>query len=343
MDHYSTLTLPPFSSIAAVNKAYKKLALKYHPDRNRGDVKTMEEAAEMFVNVKESHSFLGDIKLKEAYDEGRRRKGKQEEERGRRTEEMGKSRREMKEDLERREAEEVANRRGDRWMGEAAAGAAAARKEKELRRAGERMREGAAGAAGGKKRKAGATEEGRVAKCKWSRKKVQHTVHTLTSTLSPHGAIEEVTVTADNAATVVFVEAGAVAVAVEAHREDKAMRVTAAKGKAGAAVAESTSRPFPSSLLAGDFEDLAAMRRRREAGRARAVRNMARADRREAGEAEVSGDSEDEKEVDGGVCGTNGEGARTVEVVYKWKEGGEGSGRERLARAEQEVLKKLAQ
>ena len=35
--HYKTLGLLPSASLAEVKKAYRALALEFHPDRNHGD------------------------------------------------------------------------------------------------------------------------------------------------------------------------------------------------------------------------------------------------------------------------------------------------------------------
>ena len=48
-DHYSILNVPPLSELPVVSKSYKRLALKYHPDKNKGS----KEATLMFVKIKE--------------------------------------------------------------------------------------------------------------------------------------------------------------------------------------------------------------------------------------------------------------------------------------------------
>ena len=52
--HYSTLGLPPGSSLEEVKKAYKKLAFQYHPDRNPGD----PEAEGCFKDVNAAYHAL---------------------------------------------------------------------------------------------------------------------------------------------------------------------------------------------------------------------------------------------------------------------------------------------
>ena len=47
-----------------IKKAFRKMALKYHPDRNQGD----KEAEEKFKEVNEAYSVLSDPELKKKYD-----------------------------------------------------------------------------------------------------------------------------------------------------------------------------------------------------------------------------------------------------------------------------------
>ena len=51
---YDTLELPTTATDAEVKKAYRKLALKYHPDKNPGD----SVAEEKFKAVAEAYDIL---------------------------------------------------------------------------------------------------------------------------------------------------------------------------------------------------------------------------------------------------------------------------------------------
>ena len=63
-DHYSILGLTFGASPEEVKSAHKKLALKYHPDKNKGD----ENAAKRFMEIQEAYQALSDEKVREAYD-----------------------------------------------------------------------------------------------------------------------------------------------------------------------------------------------------------------------------------------------------------------------------------
>ena len=64
-DYYSTLWVAKTASEADIKKAYKKLAMQYHPDRNKGDKK----AEEKFKEINEAYQVLWDKEKKKNYDQ----------------------------------------------------------------------------------------------------------------------------------------------------------------------------------------------------------------------------------------------------------------------------------
>jgi hypothetical protein len=63
-DHYSLLGVAPEADTAAIRKAYHRLALLHHPDRNPGDA----GAAERFRQISEAYRILSDPEKRRAYD-----------------------------------------------------------------------------------------------------------------------------------------------------------------------------------------------------------------------------------------------------------------------------------
>ena len=66
-DYYEVLGVPKNASEDEIKKAYRKLAMKYHPDRNQGDA--AKAAEEKFKEAKEAYEMLSDSSKRAAYDQ----------------------------------------------------------------------------------------------------------------------------------------------------------------------------------------------------------------------------------------------------------------------------------
>ena len=64
-DYYTVLDVPRTATEVDIKKAYRRLAMKYHPDRNPGDA----EAEEKFKEAKEACEILTDRQKRAAYDQ----------------------------------------------------------------------------------------------------------------------------------------------------------------------------------------------------------------------------------------------------------------------------------
>ena len=63
-DYYEVLGLQKGASEDEIKKAFRKMAMKYHPDKNPGN----KEAEEKFKEVNEAYSVLSDPDKKSKYD-----------------------------------------------------------------------------------------------------------------------------------------------------------------------------------------------------------------------------------------------------------------------------------
>lgn len=63
-DYYNILGIDKSASAADIKKAYRKLAMKYHPDKNKGD-KTLEDK---FKKISEAYAVLSDPEKRKQYD-----------------------------------------------------------------------------------------------------------------------------------------------------------------------------------------------------------------------------------------------------------------------------------
>ena len=63
-DYYATLGLEKGASDEEIKKAFRKLAIKYHPDKNQGN----KEAEDKFKEINEAYQVLSDPEKKATYD-----------------------------------------------------------------------------------------------------------------------------------------------------------------------------------------------------------------------------------------------------------------------------------
>jgi DnaJ-class molecular chaperone len=64
MDYYSILEIEKTATIVEIKKAYRKLAMIYHPVRNIGD----NLAEEKFKKINEAYAVLSDEQKRKQYD-----------------------------------------------------------------------------------------------------------------------------------------------------------------------------------------------------------------------------------------------------------------------------------
>lgn len=75
-DYYKILSVPRTASTADIKRAYRKLSLKYHPDKN-----SSPDAAEHFAEIAAAYDVLSDAEKRQAYDRGGEEAVKQQEQR----------------------------------------------------------------------------------------------------------------------------------------------------------------------------------------------------------------------------------------------------------------------
>lgn len=63
-NYYDILGVGESADADEIKKAYRKLAMQYHPDRNKGD----KAAEEKFKEINEANDVLSDTQKKSQYD-----------------------------------------------------------------------------------------------------------------------------------------------------------------------------------------------------------------------------------------------------------------------------------
>ena len=63
-DYYAALEIDKEATAAQIKKSYRKLALKYHPDKNQGD----KQAEDRFKEITEAYAVLSDPEKRVQYD-----------------------------------------------------------------------------------------------------------------------------------------------------------------------------------------------------------------------------------------------------------------------------------
>ncbi|HEY0029833.1 MAG TPA: DnaJ domain-containing protein, partial [Bacteroidia bacterium] len=64
-DYYDILEIPKGAAADEIKKAYRKMAIKYHPDKNPGD----KAAEEKFKEAAEAYEILSSPEKKQRYDQ----------------------------------------------------------------------------------------------------------------------------------------------------------------------------------------------------------------------------------------------------------------------------------
>ncbi len=66
LNYYDTLEIPKGASEGDIKKAFRKLAMKWHPDKN---VETREASSKRFQEIGEAYDVLSDLEKRAIYDQ----------------------------------------------------------------------------------------------------------------------------------------------------------------------------------------------------------------------------------------------------------------------------------
>ncbi|KAH7308337.1 DnaJ domain-containing protein, partial [Rhexocercosporidium sp. MPI-PUGE-AT-0058] len=64
-DYYAILEVSPTAPISVIKESYRRLALRFHPDKNRDD---LAGATQKFQELSRAWEILGDVRSRTEYD-----------------------------------------------------------------------------------------------------------------------------------------------------------------------------------------------------------------------------------------------------------------------------------
>lgn len=229
-DPYEVLGVQPTDDAAAINKAYRKLALQLHPDKiQQLSAKDQELAAERFQKIQTAKAFLTEpehAKAREKYDLQRASQLRREQVEAERTKSMSDRRKRMRDELAEQEKDARQRKAKHQTTKDNQ------QKVQDLKKEGEQLRQQFADKEAAKvaAEVVKTNKEDRQIRLKWSRKKlkISPTEHSIAQLMQQFGAVEAVEFLGSkgNAALVTFSDPNSCRSCVDMYADSDEMRAT---------------------------------------------------------------------------------------------------------------------
>lgn len=214
-DPYDILGVPPDATDSQIAKAYRKRALKLHPDKNPN------ASQEAFHELQVAKAFLDNPTAKRRYDRQRESKISREKAQKLQQERLSQRQKQFRSSLHRAEEEAAFS------VSKKPKTSHSNKRAEELRKKGQELRQKRAEKVQEQEIKLELEIQQRQVKCKWSRKKSGiRTQEDLRQRLDKYGKVDEIGMLKDNAAVATFGSVGACRLAVEDTADSKEIRIT---------------------------------------------------------------------------------------------------------------------